>query len=134
MNNPALYNLLADLTLIAHTLLVMFVVLGQAAILAGWLRGWIWTRGALFRVAHLASILIVMLETWFSMPCPLTILESHWRGLAGQAGYQSSFIGTWLDRLLFYAAPDWVFTTLYTLFALLVLVCFIRYPPRFRHG
>lgn len=134
MSITALYNTLADLILIAHAALVMYVVCGQFAILLGWARGWAWTRAALFRVTHLASIVVVMLETWFDVPCPLTVLESHWRRLAGQDGYQTGFVGAWLDRLLFYDAPDWLFTTVYTLFALLVLASFIRYPPRFRHG
>lgn len=134
MSLPALYNTLADLTLIAHVALVIFVVFGQFVILIGWARAWRWTRGALFRLTHLASIVAVMLETWFGVACPLTVLENHWRQLAGQAGYQTSFIGAWLDRLLFYSAPDWLFTAIYTLFALAVLAAFILYPPRFRHG
>ena len=134
MSHPTLYNWLADLTLIAHVTLVMFVVFGQFAILIGWTRNWGWTLDAVFRLTHLASIIVVMLETWFGVTCPLTDLENHWRQLAGQSGYQASFIGTWLDRLLFYNAPDWLFTTLYTLFALVVLVTFLLYPPRFRHG
>ena len=134
MSLPTIYNTLADLTLIAHVALVIFVVFGQLVILIGWARVWRWTRGALFRLTHLASIVVVMLETWFGAACPLTVLENHWRQLAGQAGYQASFIGAWLDRLLFYNAPDWLFTALYTLFALAVLATFILYPPRFRHG
>ncbi len=133
LNLPALYNTLADLTLIAHTTLVMFVVLGQVGILIGWGRAWRWTRGAIFRLMHLACILVVMLETWFGVTCPLTALENHWRIRAGEAGYESSFIGAWLDRLLFYNAPAWLFTTLYTLFALAVLTSFLLYPPRYRH-
>ncbi len=134
MNLPMFYNMLADLILIVHVALVMFVVFGQCGILIGWARDWAWTRGVIFRVAHLAGIVVVMLETWFGVDCPLTILEDHWRQLAGQAGYQAGFIATWLDRLLFYNAPDWLFTALYTLFALAVLASFILYPPRFRHA
>jgi hypothetical protein len=133
MTIPTPYNALADLTLIVHVALVMFVVFGQIAILIGWARAWAWTRGAMFRLMHLASIVVVMLETWVGVTCPLTALENHWRQLAGQAGYQTSFIGAWLDRLLFYNAPNWLFTTLYSLFTLAVLATFILYPPRFRH-
>ncbi len=131
---PTLYNTLADLILLVHMALVMFVLLGQGAILIGWARNWDWTRGVALRLAHLASIFFVMLETWFGVACPLTVLENHWRRLAGQTGYPASFIGSWLDRLLFYNAPDWLFTTVYTLFALAVLATFILYPPRFRHA
>ena len=38
MSLPAIYNTLADLTLIAHVALVIFVVFGQLVILIGWIR------------------------------------------------------------------------------------------------
>ena len=129
-----LYSTLADLTLIVHVALVLFVIAGQIVTLIGWARGWPWTRGLLFRMAHLLCIGIVVLETWLGVTCPLTTLENHLRRLAGEAGYPTSFIGTWLDRLLFYNAPDWAFTTVYSVFALAVLATYILYPPRFRHG
>jgi hypothetical protein len=134
MGAAPLYSTLADLILILHVTLVLFVIGGQIVTLIGWARTWAWTRGLLFRMAHLLCIGSVVLESWFGMTCPLTTLENHLRQLAGEAGYSASFIGTWLDRLLFYNAPDWAFTTVYSLFALVVLATYILYPPRFRHG
>lgn len=67
----------------------------------------------------------------FGVPCPLTTLENEFRIRAGEAAaYQVSFIGYWLDRLLYYTAPAWVFTTIYTAFSLLVVLTFVFYPPR----
>jgi hypothetical protein len=43
-----------------------------------------------------------------------------------------SFIGYWLNRLMFYTAPEWVFTLVYTLFALLVVTTFVFYPPNWK--
>ena len=43
-----------------------------------------------------------------------------------------SFIGYWLNQLLFYSAPEWMFTLLYTLFALVVVATFVFYPPRWK--
>jgi len=40
------------------------------------------------------------------------------------------FIEHWLSRLLFWNAPAWVFTLIYTSFALLVVAIWWRYPPR----
>lgn len=124
-------ELLADGVLVLHALFVLFVVGGQCLILAGWLGGWGWTRGLLFRLLHLGSIGFVVLEAWFGVPCPLTILENNLRLRAGEAAaYQVSFIGYWVGRLLYYDAPPWVFTTLYTAFSLLVVATFVWYPPR----
>ena len=121
---------LADAVLLLHALYVAFVVGGLLLILAGWWRGWAWTRHFWFRWLHLAAIGFVVLETWFGVPCPLTVLESRLRMLAGAPGYATSFIGHWLQRLIFYQAPAWAFIGLYTAFALLVVIVFIFYPPR----
>jgi hypothetical protein len=37
-----------------------------------------------------------------------------------------------VHRLLYYDAPWWVFTLAYTAFALLVLLAWWYFPPRFR--
>ena len=73
-----------------------------------------------------------MLESWFGVVCPLTRLEHHLRQRAGLAGYDLSFIGYWLRHLLFYDAPEWLFTVVYTVFGLLVVITFCVYPPRWR--
>lgn len=134
MTSTALYHWLADLTLFSHTLLVMFVVGGELFILLGWARGWSWTRNRRFRGAHLGCIVIVMLEAWFGITCPLTTLEDTWRARAGEATYAGSFISAWLDRFMFYTAPPWAFTLMYSLFAALVAGTYYGYPPRPRHG
>lgn len=121
---------LADAVLVVHAAYVAFVVGGLLLILAGWWRGWAWTRHFGFRWLHLAAIGFVVLESWFGIPCPLTVLESSLRRSAGASGYATSFIGDWLQRLIFYQAPGWVFVGLYAAFALLVIVVFIFYPPQ----
>ena len=128
--NPQVYAWLADATVTLHASFVFFVVGGQLLILLGWLSNWHWTRNLIFRVAHLSAILFVILEAWLGVNCPLTILENRLREMAGQAGYELSFIGYWLNRILFYSAPEWVFTSIYSGFGLLVVLTFIVYPPR----
>lgn len=105
---------------------------GQAAVLIGWLKGWRWTRGLAFRIAHLAAIGFVVVESWFDIPCSLTVLENALRVRAGAVAYEHGFIRDWLTRLLFYSAPWWVFALVYTLFGGLVLATFVVYPPRRR--
>lgn len=110
-------------------LYVLFVVGGQFLILCGWYRGWCWTRRRGFRIAHLAAIGIVVLEALFDIWCPLTVWENDLRELGGQQTYELSFIGYWINRLLFYSAPDWMFDLTYSLFGLVVAVTFLLYPP-----
>lgn len=125
---------LADLVLFIHAAFVAFVVLGQVVILLGWWRGWRWTRKMSFRVAHLAAIGYVVLESWIGIACPLTVLENTLRRAAGEAGYAGSFIADWLSRLLYWSAPPWIFTLVYTLFGVLVAVTYWKYPPRRRNA
>ena len=122
----------ADVVLIAHAAFIAFVVGGQLLIVAGWLGGWDWPRHPPFRVLHLAAIALVVLESWCGITCPLTWLEFTLRpegaGLAGHDG----FIAYWLHRLIFYDAPSWVFTAVYTAFGATVVAAFVFYPPRRR--
>ena len=123
-------GLWADAIGITHALVVLFVVGGQALILAGWGLGWGWTRNPPFRVLHLAAIAVVIVQQWLGDVCPLTAWESALRRRAGAEGYETGFIADWIGRLLFYSAPGWVFTAVYTAFAALVALTFWFHPPR----
>lgn len=132
--DPTLAALLADLLLVLHAAIVLFVVGGFLAILAGAALRWRWIRNPWFRLAHLATIAFVVVQTWLGELCPLTVWEQALRHRAGQPAYEGSFIAHWLDRLLYVEAPWWVFVMAYTLFALAVLATFLLVPPSFRGG
>jgi len=123
---------LADLVLVLHCAVVAFVIGGLLAVWAGQALGWPWVHHLPFRLAHLAAIGYVATQQWLGAACPLTTLEAWLRVQAGQPVYDRSFIEHWLQRLLYYEAPAWVFTTAYTLFALLVLATWWLLPPRRR--
>lgn len=123
------YQLLADLVLTVHFAVVLFVIGGLVAIVAGNLYGWRFVNSWWFRLAHLAAIAVVVAQAWLGIVCPLTTLESWLRVQAGQAAYAESFIEHWLTRLLYYDAPAWVFTAAYTSFGLAVVAAWWRFPP-----
>ena len=116
---------LADLILVVHFCFVLFVVCGLLLIWLGVVRGWRWVRNFWFRSAHLAAILFVAGESVAGMVCPLTVWEDALRG----RGHESSFIQRWVGRLLYYDFPEWVFIAAYLLFALAVVITFIRIKP-----
>jgi hypothetical protein len=120
---------LADAVLVAHALVVLFIVGGFAAIWAGAAFGWRWIRAPSLRLVHLGAIGFVALLAILNIPCPLTVIESRLRhGTAGSQG----FIEYWLGRLIYYDFPPWVFTLAYALFALLVLCTWRFVPPEKR--
>ena len=119
---------LADLILVAHFAFVLFVVGGLATIWIGAAAGWHWVRNFRFRIAHLAAICLVAAEALLGIVCPLTAWEDALRGRSAE----TSFIARWVHRVLFYDFPDWVFTAVYVLFALVVAATFWLVPVRRR--
>lgn len=124
------YQLLADVVLVLHFGIVVFVVGGLFCILLGNARGWPWVNGWGFRLVHLLAIAVVVALSWLGKVCPLTMLESWLRVQAGGAGYRKSFIEHWVQAMLYYEAPFWVFVLAYTLFGLAVLLAWWYFPPR----
>jgi len=124
------FQIFADLLLLFHTLLVAFVIFGLVATLVGYFRQWNWVRNLWFRLSHLVVIGIVVLQAWLGVLCPLTIWEMELRAKAGQGGYEGSFIQHWLETILYYNAPDWVFILVYTLFGALVVASWFLVKPR----
>ena len=125
-----MYQAFADLVLVLHAAVVVFVVGGLVLVVVGNARGWHWVNATWFRAAHLVAIAVVTLQAWAGVVCPLTTLESWLRVQGGSRGYTASFIEHWVQRLLFYEAPTWVFTLLYSAFAAAVAATWWRYPPK----
>jgi polyferredoxin len=124
-----MHRLFADAVLALHLGVVSFVVGGLATIIVGNRRGWRWVNGLWFRGAHLAAIAVVAAEAWLGITCPLTTLESWLRAQAGGSPYTRSFIEHWVQRILYYQAPPWVFAVAYTVFGLLVVAAWWYFPP-----
>jgi hypothetical protein len=130
MDSSTLLLLAADLVLLLHVLLVAFVVFGLLLILIGKVRDWVWVRNPWFRVMHLVAIGVVVVQSWFGALCPLTEFEMLLRSRAGDTVYGGTFISHWLDAILYYQAPAWVFAVCYTVFGLVVLGSWFWVKPR----
>ena len=126
------YQTLADVVLLLHFAVVVFVVLGLPAVIVGNRRRWAWVNQLWWRLAHLLAIAVVVLQPWLGRYCGLTVLESSLREKAGQVGYQSSFVEHWVQRLLYLEGPLWVFSVAYTVFGATVAWAWWRFPPHLR--
>lgn len=130
MDSTALYLIAADAILLLHVLFVIFIVLGLLLIFAGKALAWQWVCNPWFRLLHLIAIAVVVIQSWLLVICPLTTLEMALRERAGDAAYAGSFISHWLETLLYYRAPPWVFIVCYTLFGVIVVLSWIYVRPR----
>jgi len=118
--------LIADVLLVVHFGIAAFIVGGLILTWAGAALGWDWVRDPWFRYLHLAAILFVAAEALIGMACPLTVWEDLLRGGARA----DSFVGRWVRRLLFYQAPEWVFTAAYAAWAGASVLTLVLVPPR----
>jgi len=125
-----LFILAADAILLLHVLVVMFNVFGLIFIFIGNALKWSWVRNPWFRLLHLLAITVVVLLAWLNSICPLTSIEMALRTRAGDVAYSGTFISHWLESILYYQAPAWVFIVAYTIFGLMVVVSWFLIRPR----
>jgi hypothetical protein len=118
--------LVADALLVVHFLIAAFVVGGLLAVWLGAALGWRWIRNRWFRYLHLGAIVFVAFEALAGIACPLTVWEDLLRG----GVRPESFVARWVQRLLYYRAPEWVFTTAYVAWSLATLLTLWLVPPR----
>jgi len=118
--------MIADAILVVHFGIVLFIVGGLLAVWLGAALGWQWVRNRWFRYAHLAAIAYVAAEALFGIACPLTV----WEAIARGGTPAQSFVGRWVRALLFYRAPEWVFTLAYAAWALATLATLRLVQPR----
>ena len=117
--------MLADAVVVVHLLIVVFVLTGVPLVYLGAKRHWAWVRSWRWRLLHLVAIAVIAAESLLGIDCPLTVWEDRLRGQQLSSG----FIERWIDRILFYDAPTWVFTAAYVAFAALVAITWVAVPP-----
>lgn len=130
MDSSFFFLLAADTFLYLHVLIAAFIVFGLILIFVGKVRSWSWVRNPWFRIIHLAIISIIVIQSWFGIICPFTTIEMKLRSRAGDAVYSGTFISHWLEEILYYQAPAWVFIVCYTIFAAIVIISWFYIRPR----
>jgi len=128
-DTATLFLIAADMVLTLHVLFVAFVVVGLVFIFVGWSGNWRWVRNRRFRILHLVAIAVVVIQSWVGVLCPLTKIEMTLRQRAGDTTYSGAFIAHWLENILYYRAPAWVFVVCYTMFGALVVASWYWVRP-----
>jgi len=103
------YNLFADLIVLAHFLFIAFVICGGLLVIR-------WPKIAFL---HLPSAAWGVIVEFSGSICPLTPLENHFRNLAGSNQYSGDFILRYLSPVIY---PDNLTTTIQQVFGGVVIV------------
>lgn len=127
---PAQLSLLAGAVLLLHLGVVLFNVLGLLVIPLGAWRGWNFVRIKWWRALHLLCWGVVALQAILGRACFLTIWESELLTRAGEQGDAAPLIERWVNALIYWPLPIWVFAVLYIALGLGVLVLWWLVPPR----
>ena len=130
LDASTVFLIAADALLLLHVLFVAFVVFGLVLVFVGKALAWSWVRNPWFRLTHLIAIGVVVVQSWLGVICPFTTIEMALRSQAGDTGYAGSFISHWLETILYYQAPPWVFVGGYTTFGMVAAASYFWVRPR----
>jgi len=133
---PAQLSLLAGAVLLLHLGVILFNVLGLAVIPLGAWRGWRFVRIRWWRMLHLLCWGVVAVQAVFGRACFLTLWQSELLNRAGERGSAAPLIERWVNTVIYWPLPIWVFALLYVALGLGVLALWWLVPPRrpFRYG
>jgi hypothetical protein len=121
---------LADAILVAHLAVIAFNVAGLIVIpLGAWL-GWGIVRVGWLRLLHLALLAIVAAQALAGRACILTIWQNEF---TGNRQVPEPMIMHWIDRVIYWNLPIWVFALIYS-FVFLYVVALSVFIPFGRRG
>lgn len=116
--------------LLVHFVVIAFNVAGCIVVPIGAWRGWRWVRAFWWRLAHLLSFAVVAAQALAGRACFLTI----WQGdLAGHE-HAPPLIATWINHLIYWPLPLWVFAAAYVAIFVYVLALWVWVRPRWPHA
>lgn len=115
-------QLLATAILVVHLSVVAFNVGGLVLVPMGGGLGWRWVRLYWLRILHLLSLALVALQALFGRACFLTIWQFALQS-GGRQEQPAPMIAAWINRLLYWPLPHWVFVAAYVaVFAYTILL------------
>ena len=121
-------SLIADIVLIFHFCIVIFITFGFFLIPIGYKFGWVWVTNLKLRILHCVMMMFVTLETLLGITCPLTSIENNLRGV-----YEStSFVSYWIKKIIYWESSTQFFIILYVVFLVWTFLMWKFFPPRIK--
>jgi Protein of Unknown function (DUF2784) len=118
--------LLGQAVLAAHLVVIAFNLFGLFAIPLGAALGWAWVKVRWWRLLHLASLAVVAAQAALGRACFLT----DWQDALTGAGRGDPMIMRWVNGVIYWPLPIWVFSAGYLAVFVYVLVLWRIVPPR----
>jgi len=118
--------LFADIVLIFHFCVVIFITSGFFLIPAGYKFNWSWIANKKLRMFHIGLMTFITLEALFGLTCPLTSIENNLREIYGP----KSFIDYWITQILYWNFPPQFFIILYFILLCWTFLMLKLYPPK----
>ena len=104
-----MHPVVGQLILALHLAVIAFNAAGLVVIPLGARLGWRFVRLRWLRLLHLGSLAVVALQAALGRACFLTV----WQDAATGGGRQDPLIMRFVNRVIFWPLPIWVFTALY---------------------
>jgi Protein of Unknown function (DUF2784) len=122
--------ILAEAILAAHFAIILFNLFGLIAVPLGAVRRWRFVRVRWWRVLHLVALAAVAAQAVFGDACILTIWQA---ALTGATGRPTPLIMGWVNRVIYWPLPLWVFAAVYLLVFGYALALLWLVPPAAPH-
>jgi hypothetical protein len=116
----------AETVLALHLAIILFNLFGLVAVPIGAVCGWRFVHVRWWRLLHLASLAVVALQAGLGRACILTLWQARLEG----AEPPVPLIMRWVEGLIYWPLPLWVFSALYVLVFAYALLLFRLVPPR----
>ena len=120
---------LANAVLGIHILAAAFIIFGLVVIPLGAAR-WPWVRGFWWRLLHVVTFGIVVVQKLWGETCFLTVWENRLLAIARESPRQVPLIHSWGDKVIHVPLPMSFVLVLYTGLWLWTLWLWFRVPPR----
>jgi hypothetical protein len=104
--------ILAEAVLSAHLAIILFNVFGLVAVPLGAVCGWRFVRVRWWRILHIALLAAVAMQAVLGRACFLTLWQT---ALSGAVGEQTPLLVHWVNSVIYWPLPIWVFAMLYVL-------------------
>ena len=117
--------MIADILLVSHFTIVIFITFGFFLIPIGYRSSWVWVKNFKLRICHFGMMIFVTLESLLGITCPLTSLENSLRGI----NEPKSFISYWIHQIIYWDLSSQFFIVLYCVVLVWTFLLWKLYPP-----